>query len=460
MNKLLSLVFGLLLSLNMLGQKNLMIENPKYFCPSKWDTLYRIKAHPEFDTKLTPDEEHEILIEINHRRSSLGDSLQTADLFYIWKPYFEWLKNQDPHYNIIIQMSPKFQEINTLKELEERFSENALMLPFNLYNINDTLVVRNSNTSLFQRGDAILSINGINTKELLKYNFSSRYTDPTMLLNFYYYKGHNAPYNVELIRGGRDTLISYNGINQIYAQYGILDKKEHSDLVREFSDIGIGYIKIPEFFPNNSRLIRDLKKSISKFKNKGVEKIIIDIRNNPGGSGHKLSEFLSLFINKKSICISSSEYVKVSTHTMNDWNFITQDMQGQLLEIPKDKHNTEVKLIPKKYIPGVQFYILMDQGTASIAAAICNILDYHSDVILVGEPLLRNAYRYGDVVDGCKSPIGIGLMREVGISTTASDLYTNAIDGILTPDIHIPYRADKYMAGNDDILETLIDIIK
>ena len=52
-----------------------------------------------------------------------------------------------------------------------------------------------------------------------------------------------------------------------------------------------------------------------------------------------------------------------------------------------------------------------------------------------------------------------GLLNEDGISTSMSDLYTKAVDGVLMPDIHIPYVAKDYMTGKDAMLDKLLKII-
>lgn len=53
--------------------------------------------HPAFDIMLTEKVESDILSEVNRRKSETGNTLRTADLFHIWKPYFEWMHSIDPH---------------------------------------------------------------------------------------------------------------------------------------------------------------------------------------------------------------------------------------------------------------------------------------------------------------------------------------------------------------------------
>ena len=100
----------------------------------------------------------------------------------------------------------------------------------------------------------------------------------------------------------------------------------------------------------------------------------------------------------------------------------------------------------------------MSRNTGSIAATFCNILQYNQAATLVGEPPLRYAFRYGETVPG--RILLPTLLREVGISTIEYDEYTRAVDGVLMPDIAIPYIARDYLSGRDAMLDKLLEIIR
>ena len=64
--------------------------------------LHRIPRHPGLDSLLTPAERAAVVAEINARCDALGkDSLLTADLFWVMRPYFDRLHHEDPHYRIV-----------------------------------------------------------------------------------------------------------------------------------------------------------------------------------------------------------------------------------------------------------------------------------------------------------------------------------------------------------------------
>jgi hypothetical protein len=105
-----------------------------------WTSLYKIPEHPSIDSILTIQIEQKILSEINSRRKEFGkDTLLTADLFWIWKPYFDWIRFEDPHYKIFTQ--PAFDSKIYKNQLQfDRDSRNR-RLPFQVLNINDTIII-------------------------------------------------------------------------------------------------------------------------------------------------------------------------------------------------------------------------------------------------------------------------------------------------------------------------------
>ncbi len=432
-----------------------------------WDTLYRIPEHPAFDIMLTKAVEDSLLAEINYRKEIIGDTLRTADLFYIWKPYFEWLRDIDPHYNVncVVPPAVPYNEIKDNAKLQEQYGKqqsNALatvatVLPIHAININDTLVVTVSNTPDIVSGDMILAINGTTVGEIMKYNFNYRYIHLYLSLLNYYYHGFDKEYIVELVRDGKKITVKTDGYKEAHWQRNYLMDKEEQPLTQYFENAKTGYIRIPQFFPNNSRVINDFRKNILKYKKLGCENIIVDLRNNPGGSGSGFDKLLAIFIDKPEIPIARGEKLKISDQTENDYEFITEEMMGKLIDLPDGSFYKSFPLNQKYHISGVKYYVLMDQGTESTAALLCNVLQYNGGATLVGEPLLKNSFKYGEILDTRSNPYIFDLMRDECISTTESDLYTKAVDGILMPDIHIPYIAKEYMTGKDMILEKLIN---
>lgn len=76
--------------------------------------------------------------------------------------------------------------------------------------------------------------------------------------------------------------------------------------------------------------------------------------------------------------------------------------------------------------------------------------------MLAGEPLRHNALKYGETVGARYGISGLYLT----VSTVEFDEYSHAVDGVLMPDIAIPYVARDYLSGRDVMLGKLLEIIK
>lgn len=416
--------------------------------------LYKIPNHPAFDSLLSQDVEQRLLKEINIRRRELNrDTLLTSDYFYVWKPYFDWLRNEDPHYRITPVASAPSDELRS--ELAKNFKEQN-RLPFQIYSINDSIVIRTSYEDCFKKGDLILSINNIPMSEYSKYYYNDTYSQINgYLLNYNFELASNS-FDVKVLRENREENIKTEGksMNELFRLSSI--PEEYDPTI--YSDANCGYIQIKAFYSDNSRLIKIITKEIKAFKDKGIKNVIIDIRRNPGGSGDRFDDLLSIFINKPTIDYMKGQKLRVSQEVLKDYDFLAVDMIGRNIEIP-DKYITKsIKLDNRKFIDGLNYYVLISENTGSVAASFANIMQYNGTAIIAGEPLLHNAIKYGETVRG--KSLSYTLLHETGISTMEFDEYTKAIDGVLYPDVHIPYVASEYMTGKDAVLEKLLTIIK
>ena len=77
-----------------------------------------------------------------------------------------------------------------------------------------------------------------------------------------------------------------------------VDMPYTSSKVYEENGKKIGYLKI-EMFSNN--ITKQVKKELESLKKKNIDKLVIDVRDNPGGYLTQVTEILSLFMNKKSV---------------------------------------------------------------------------------------------------------------------------------------------------------------
>ena len=419
-----------------------------------WDQLYRIPNHPAFDSLLTKDVEQELLAKINQRRKMLDrDTLYTSDYFYVWKPYFEWLHNIDPHYTVTTVAAAPNPEL--MEKLSNNFKAQK-RLPFHAYSINDSIVIRTSYDEKFKTGDLITAINGIAMSKLSKHYYNDRYTQINGYLLNYNFEIASNSFDLSIIRDGKELNVNTEGkpLGELFRLSSV--PEEYNPTI--YNDSKCGYIQIKEFYSDNSRLIKIVTKELNSFKKQGVKNVIIDITRNPGGSGDCFDKLLSIFINKPQIDYLRGQKLRVSEETLGDYNFLTKEMIGKTINIPDEYVMKSIKLDNRKFISDLNYYVLISENTGSVAASFANIMQYNGAAILAGEPLKPNALKYGETVAG--NPLSYTLLHETGISTTEFDEHTTAKDGVLYPDIHIPYVASEYMTGKDAVLEKLLEIIK
>lgn len=396
---------------------------------------------------VTPDS---LICEVWGRSKSLRkDTLLTSDLFWVLRPYFDWWRHIDPHFRID-------QPVYLADDYKIRRAYKQLTAPgFLMLNINDTLIVEQSVDPFFQKGDLIKEINGVPVSEYLKYSYDDRYISPIFLLRNYYFNLF-FEYKFSLVRNGEEIDGSVDSKPYLNTDYLISKQREFHTQI--FSNAKAGYMAIDQFFPVNTVLIKKLYNAILTAKKQGCNSFIIDLRRNPGGYGHAFDKLLSIFIDKPVIPYMKSQKLKVTKENLHDYGFVTDSLIGQLIEMPEKEIITSISLNRKMYIPGMTYYILMSKDTGSVAATFCNIMQYNDAAFLVGEPLLHNALKYGETIDG--KTILPTLLAVSNISTIEYDEHTKAVDGVLKPDLYIPYIAADYLSGKDAMLEKLLVIIQ
>ncbi len=114
---------------------------------------------------------------------------------------------------------------------------------------------------------------------------------------------------VKLIRGKKGTMVSLTlkkadgsivVVNMMRDEI-VLDETYARSVVIDQGDKKIGYIFLPEFYadwerPNGARSAQDVQKEIFKLKEQQVDGIIMDLRNNGGGSLYDVVQIAGFFI--------------------------------------------------------------------------------------------------------------------------------------------------------------------
>ncbi len=417
------------------------ITEPVYFIQK--DSLTgtnRIQQLAPYDT--IPDSKLDALYR-SVKNNLPNDSVLLTDLIHYYRPLMDAFSSEDPHFRMLI---PPFIK----KDEKINFELSDLhVLPFDLLLIGDTAIVEHSYEKQFSPGDRIISVNNIPFKNFINYSYKDRYS-PAYLLQAYYHFTYTPEYSVLIERDGEKKLITSNSTT---LQEVIAPAKDKQII---FSQYHCGYFSINSF-DNNKQLVKDLTSFIDKMKTAGCDNLIIDLRKNRGGNGNNFDKLLSIFTDLPNIPYSSGEKIKVSDVTQQSYKYLKKETKGELVDVPEKYIVHSVSLHPKMFKRGINFYVLISRQTGSMAASFANILQYNKLAMLVGEPLMRNALAYGEVTI---LPWEQYPKIWLSMSTKCIGEYTNAINGILQPDIPIPYNAERYMQGGDPTLEQLLNVVK
>ncbi len=421
-----------------------LFRNPKISIKDsiKFETID--KYHPYLFSSLSLQERDSLTRIIENRKKEYStDSVSVTEFFRLWNPYIMRLHYEDPHHRVI----PLLEITN------KRFKESKLqVLPLKVLLINDTVVVAKSLDNNIFKGDRIISINNVSIENYIEYYYKDRYV-PFFVLQQYYHFNYTSEYSLEIERNKKRILIETKGIS--YTDASLLLEKDDWECVI-FDDYQTGYISLKRFYRNNSLLISKLSHFIKKIQKLGYRNIIIDIRENLGGNGDRFNHLISLFTSQDSIGYMKNQEIRVSKYVLKDYDFLKEDMLGEVISMPDKYINKVIPLSAKKYLGEMNYYVLVSRNTGSIAASFANILQYNNLAKLVGEPLQHNSLKYGETQPfAWESKLNVEIL-----STMRFEEYTKSPDGQIYPDIEIPYIASEYMQGGDPILEKLIKYIQ
>ncbi|MFQ5466905.1 MAG: permease-like cell division protein FtsX, partial [Kiloniellaceae bacterium] len=132
---------------------------------------------------------------------------------------------------------------------------------------------------------------------------------------------------------------------------------EIPSLKGELMDGHIGYVRLIEFKEGTAR---DLKKELADLKTQGMNALVLDLRNNPGGLLQAAAEVSDLFLDKGQII--------VSTESRDP----RQNMRFNAAHQPQVPAQTPIA-------------ILLNQGSASASEIVAGALKDHRRAVIIGE---------------------------------------------------------------------------
>ena len=367
-----------------------------------------------------------------------SEPLSITDRIKLSRQVLDTFIYYDPHICLMPYIMPKKGAILTF--------DNIHTCPFEVININDSLIVTTSISKLLQKGDLILTINNTKATDFTKAYYDFRYASSISLLGMCNLD-FNSNYQIDVLRDSKIKTINTKGIS--FSQYS---RNKRFFTTKIFDDAKSGYISYSEF-EHNTIFIKELIHLGKKLKRKKYNNIIIDLRGNSGGNGEAFDDLFSLFSNKDSISYLSDHKIRISDETIKIWE-LQDSTLGKIIALPEKDIVHKFPLKKEMFLGDFNYYVLISNYTASMAASFANMMQYNNIAKLVGEPLHHNALNYGEVIQKANN------YAAITISTAEIEEYTKARNGILYPDIMTPYIAKEYMQGGDPVLEKLLETIK
>ena len=186
-------------------------------------------------------------------------------------------------------------------------------------------------------GDEIISINGKNVQ-------NKNPTEISALL-----KGNpKTTLELKIRRAGKSETVTH----QLAREKISITNLSFSGLV----ETDIGYIRLDDFTPGAAR---EVSEAVLDLKHKGAKKIILDLRNNPGGLLLEAVNIVSLFVDKDLDVVSTKGKVE-------EWN---------------KTYKTLNKPIDKK----IAMIILVGEGSASASEIVAGAMQDYDRAVLVGQ---------------------------------------------------------------------------
>jgi C-terminal processing protease CtpA/Prc len=296
------------LPLTIVAQENKFDPNRKYSSDSlnSWTTSIMnaiSEKHPGF-YRYIRKEKFDFLIDSTKR--TINDSLTELDYYRKLKPLFA-------HIGCL------HTGISLSKEYNDYLDKTKTLIPFEIFvDIRNmkVLISKNHSSNLnIPIGGEILSINGVSIATILNQLFKSipsdgyNQTEKILLLNyrfpFWYQTSIESVsiFNVEIKSDGVIKMYQLEGVSKdVFPSLETIEKKSQKPLEFEIIN-GVGLLKIHSFAKTNSK---EAKQNYSKFiknvfqtlKKERIENLIIDLKNNTGGTDGNAALLASYFFDK------------------------------------------------------------------------------------------------------------------------------------------------------------------
>lgn len=257
--------------------------------------------------------------------------------------------------------------------------------------------------------------------------------DKIIKINDVFTRGITVEKAVKMIRGPKGTAVSLT-----ISRNGWTESKEFSikratievpSLKWELKDTSegssIAYLKLYQF---SEKARTDFKKAAAEILASPAQKIILDLRNNPGGYLCVAQDIAGWFLEKGQIVV--------------------------IEDFGEEELKKEYKASGPEKLLSYPIVILINQGSASASEILAGALRDNRKILLIGE----NSYGKGSVQELENLKKGSSLKITVANWLTPTGLLIT--DQGLKPDIEVKMTEEDYEEGKDPQLEKAIEIIE
>ena len=320
-------------------------------------------------------------------------------------------------------------------------------------------------------GSEILSINGIKMSNFLKgiqpYTagieaYSEEMTG-RLLSHYLFLSGVKAPFAIEYVAspGIKDLKMLEEGIpyvNALVLSMPALVKGNSFDILEH----NVGYIDFANMNQSPNDAIEFMETAFKAFKERNVQYLAVDLRNNSGGNS-VIGEILFGYIANKQFFMQGGKLWKISNQYKEyllangrDKEEYLNKENGTIWEINTCNPRDGLLNVDDKFTGKV--YMLTGPFTFSSGNMVADTAKQFNIAEIVGEPTGELTTDFGEVYSFSLPHSGI-LMN----STTSFDIGANCDSESLSsvmPDFYLPVSLEDKLAGKDRVLEYIIEKAK
>lgn len=195
----------------------------------------------------------------------------------------------------------------------------------------------------------------------------------------------------------------------------------------EIKNGNVGYVSIARFDENTTT---ELRKVLSDFNAKGIKKVILDLRDNPGGYLNESVTVASEFVGSGAIVTEKKDSV---FGRKNEYKAVSG---GKMT-------SSDVKLI-----------VLINKGSASASEIVAGAIKDHKRGTLVGE----KTFGKGSVQE--IENLGKGAKLKITVAHWYTPDGKNISKEGISPDVEVKMSDEDYNKGRDPQLDKAIELLK